>query len=196
MDWILLTTSALTGAFFGFLSSWFHDRIREKARLKGISGALWADLDRIKGEIGDPREHYVETSVFGARPVIPQIHEWVRDLIPESSTISPDVVIQFLNLERALSNLSLSVDGLRRSMENRDNTVAELNQAEAENLGQFPRTIRLQNEIEELEMGVELLHGSVVDGRKRAWRHIEAIEAHLRPNLPRSHRKKLRAAGE
>lgn len=181
MGWANLLISAAAGAVFGLLAGALRDRLRRRNRHEGVARALMADVDRIREELGEPKDRYVEVTFYGAGPETPEIHTWVHELIAESAEISGDLVREFLRLDRSLANFALSVRKLREARRVVRTTKEELEQARTSKPRPFAREMALERRLEKDQSQVEFWHDSVVDDRKRAWKYLGNIEGLLKP---------------
>ena len=197
--------SALLGGLAGYVSGRRQDEARAKERLRGVAGAMWADMQRIRQELGPPREQIFDLNVMGSDSIPPTIHSWIESLVPELANVHPDVLSECFLLERALHNHAVSLRAFRRYAEFLASAREELEAIErregdeedvAERIGEY---LRLQGErsrrVQELEDDCQLWHDSTVDSRRRAHEIMDGIDRRLLGYLPAERRIELAQAG-
>jgi hypothetical protein len=81
-----------------------QDRDREH-RQRSVARALSAEVRRIGGELGPPPESSLELSIYGSKPMVPSISHWVETVMVDAAAIDPEIVANFMTLERQLHNL-------------------------------------------------------------------------------------------
>lgn len=181
---ISAAVSAVLGGGAGFLSARVHERLRQRERLSGIAGALWADLQRIRQELGEPKDHYFSMSFYGSRPIPPEIHEWTRNLVPEVAQIHPQIVVDFFRLERALINHRSSVNGMFGAFELRSEAQEKEREADEAGIDKIAEKMKMEREVRRAHDAAEFWEASAVRERKRAWEIMDDIEGAIFDFLP------------
>jgi len=94
--------SFLAGLWAG---TYLQDRDTRRRHL-GIVRALRAEISRIRREAGLDRPELIPISIFGATPLLPKPGSWVEALLADIASTAPEVVTEYLELDRCLDNLS------------------------------------------------------------------------------------------
>lgn len=81
-----------------------QDRDREH-RQRSVALAMLAEVRRIRGELGSRPDESFDLSIYGSKPMIPEISHWVETVMVDAASVNPEIVEQFMNLDRELHNL-------------------------------------------------------------------------------------------
>jgi hypothetical protein len=86
---------------------------------RGIAASLLADLARIRSELGPvPEDEALHMAHRGV--LVPEVHPWMRSLIPSLGAFAPQAVAEFLTLDRDLHNYRVAHDTLAQAESARD----------------------------------------------------------------------------
>src|SRR4051812_11886866 len=96
---VSLVLSAVAGGLAGYASAKIQEFQKDRRRLRALAGALSQDSQRIRGELGDPSDKYVEELDYGAGNAPLTVHPWTVGLIADAAEISPALVGEYMTLE-------------------------------------------------------------------------------------------------
>lgn len=88
----------------GFGAALALEHIRNRRRLKAVARVLFAEVERIRQELGKRQQSFVAASFYGVTFAIPAVHPWVHKAIAEGAEIDAKIVAGFLRLDRELTN--------------------------------------------------------------------------------------------
>lgn len=180
---VSLFLPVVVGAFAGFLSAELQDRLRRIKRWRGIAAALHADLDRIRGELGEPTDRWTDFSARGLGRGLPSIHEWTEGLIVEAGEISPDIVRHYMKLERELHNLAMNVEKLREAATEAQYYRGGKREAEKREGVQAAAVMPVAANLAAAQADAEMFHGGAVEMRRDAWVTMTSIDVVLKKYL-------------
>ena len=105
---ILTALGPIAGATIGYFVSKRRDRLERDLRLRTVAGALAAEVTRLRTALGaDTRDHRAPDPIFyGLTFEPPQIHPWLERVIVDGAEITPEVVTDFMALERELRHFA------------------------------------------------------------------------------------------
>lgn len=181
INWASTVASALIGAIVGFTSAKLQDRQRRATRLRALGGALQADAKRIREELGDPADTYVELMPYGSVRAAPTIHKWTERLVTEAAEIDPQIVAEYLVLERLLHNFGHYLERLREASGTVARLQSELQEAESEGASRVGDIVMLRRQIERTQPIATHAHHMVVRARKESVARLLEIERLLEP---------------
>lgn len=81
-----------------------QDRAREH-RQRSVARALLAEVRRIRGELGPPADESFKLSIYGSKPMVPEISHWVETVMVDAASVDPEIIEHFMTLDRELHNL-------------------------------------------------------------------------------------------
>jgi hypothetical protein len=193
-DWLSPIVSTILGAVAGYAAARAQERRQRSDRLRGIAAALAADLRRIQLLLGEPSDQYSEISVGNVAKAAPQLHEWTRSLIVEAGQISPQIIAEFMDLERQLTNFGTNVDALRKTTNEVHRLQHELSNAEEQRIAGVVHSVNIRRVLDQAQTTAELFHNGAVAMRQDAWATMQRIEQQLTPILPRTPNQVLQPA--
>jgi hypothetical protein len=180
-NWLSVLVSAASGGVFGYASARIQEFQKNRRRLKALAGALSQDCERIRDELGEPSDRYVEVLDYGAGRAPLTVHPWTVPLIAESAEISPALVGQYMTLEHALQNFNAFRATLRESLA----TIANLEEggrnAEKEGAAGAATLVTVRHRMLEAQEVADLRHAVVVESRRQAWSALTDIDRLLAP---------------
>jgi len=181
VNWLSLVVSAVVGGLFGYASARLQEFQKNRRRLRALAGALSQDSRRIRGQLGEPSDKYVEELEYGAGAAPLTVHPWTVGLIADAAEISPALVGEYMTLEHALQNFSAFRALLRESPA----TIANLEEggrnAEQEGAAGEATLVTVRQRIREAEEIESARRQIVVTARRQAWAALTKIDRLLRP---------------
>jgi hypothetical protein len=107
----------IAGATVGYFVSRRRDRLERSQRQRTIGGALLAEVRRVRTALGgDARDHRAPDPIFyGLTFEPPRVHPWLERVIVDGAEISPEVVTDFMALERELGHFATLVGQWREA---------------------------------------------------------------------------------
>jgi hypothetical protein len=92
INWGASAASAVIGGVAGFLSARLQDYLRRREKTRALSGALAAEVTRIRSQLGALEDEYKEAHLFGLAPDIPSVHRWLERVIIDAADLTPTLV--------------------------------------------------------------------------------------------------------
>ena len=107
----------VAGATIGYFVSRRRDRLERDTRLRTVGGALAAEVARIRIALGDDaHDHRAPDPIFyGLTFEPPRVHPWLERVIVDGAEISPQVVTDFMAIERELGHFATLVGQWREA---------------------------------------------------------------------------------
>jgi hypothetical protein len=186
VNWLSVVVSAAVGGFFGagffgYISARVQEFQKNRRRLRALAGALSQDCQRIRGELGEPSDKFVEELDFGAGRAPLTVHPWTVRLIADAAEISPALVGEYMTLEHALQNFSAFRATLRESLSAIANLEEGRRRAEQEGAAGVTSLVRVRQLMTETQGIAKVRSGVVVTARREAWAALAEIDRLLSP---------------
>jgi hypothetical protein len=181
VNWVSVLVSAAVGGLFGYASARIQEFQKNRRRLRALAGALREDSKRIRCQVGEPSDKYVEVLDYGAAPAPVTVHPWTVRLIADAAEISPALVGEYMTLEHALQNFSAFTALLRESLATIANLEDGARSAEKEDAVSEASLVTVRQRIREAQ---EIANGRqqvVGTARRQAWAALIEIDRLLAP---------------
>lgn len=149
---------------------------------RGLAAALLADIRRIETALGPVGSTWSTQGVVSGPAEVASVHPWVEGLIAQIAEEAPDVVVQFMNLERELASIAAGRTEVRTIRAHKITQLSQLHE-ERKNLEKViargaynPRTDQFIR-VEEGQRPPSLSEADVREYERDYGRSLSAAEA-------------------